>query len=164
MSEHERLENRGADHAAPNQATPGPQGSSQAATAAHERSDGTDRVFAQLQHVLRVAYEAVVRLVRIGNRRRLTLRSRTGEVWVRMPVTLVALLGLLLVPYWPLLVVLVIIGFAVGAQASVERVAPEPAAHPPAAHAPPAHVPAATEQAQPPTPPENDGIPPAGTA
>lgn len=125
--------------AAHTQATAQPQGPGQTG-APDDRSDA-DRFFAQLQHVMRVTWEAGVRLVRIGNRRRLTLRSRTGEVWVRMPITLVVLLALLLVPYWPLLVVLVVVGFAVGAQASVERVA-------------------AAEPSQ--TPSANGGHPPAG--
>ncbi len=94
-----------------------------AAAAPHGTANGTDRFLEQLQQVARTAWDATLRLVRIGNRRRLTLRSRSGEVWVRLPMTLVVLLALLLVPYWPLLVVLIVIGFAVGAQASVERVA-----------------------------------------
>jgi hypothetical protein len=73
---------------------------------------------------LRVALGRPARLVRQGNRRRVTLRSREGEVWVRMPLTLTLLVVLLLTPAWPLLVVLVAVGFAVGAQLSVERHTP----------------------------------------
>ncbi len=93
---------------------------SEFAAGSTNRSD-TERFLDEAQRLLRSAWDAAARLVRKGNRRRLTLRSRTGETWVRMPLTLAVLLGLLLLPYWPLLVVLVVIGFAVGAQLSVER-------------------------------------------
>ena len=75
----------------------------------------------QFEHLARTLGDVITRLVRQGNRRRVTLRSREGEVWVRMPLTLAALLALLLLPYWPLLVVLIVVGFAVGAQVAVER-------------------------------------------
>ena len=85
-----------------------------------------ERFWAQFEHLVRSLWSALTRLVRQGNRRRVTLRSRDGEVWVRMPLTLAALLALLLLPYWPLLVVLIVIGFAVGAQLAVERQHDEP--------------------------------------
>ena len=80
-----------------------------------------ERFWTQFEHLARTLGDVITRLVRQGNRRRVTLRSRDGEVWVRMPLTLAALLALLLLPYWPLLVVLIVIGFAVGAQVAVER-------------------------------------------
>jgi hypothetical protein len=85
------------------------------------RVGGGERAGSEAQRLLGVVWETGARLVRQGNQRRLTLRSRDGEAWVRMPLTLAALLALLLLPYWPLLVVLIVIGFAVGAQLSVER-------------------------------------------
>ena len=105
----------------------------------HTRDEGAttgregrgDRLLDDLQRLLRAGWDGAVRLVRQGNRRRVTLRSREGEVWVRMPLTLTLLLVVLLMPAWPLLVVLVAVGFAVGAQLSVERHAqtPEGAGH-----------------------------------
>ncbi len=89
-----------------------------------ERANGRERFLADLQRSFQAAWDAVLRLVRQGNRRRLTLRSRSGEVWVRLPLTLAVLLAIVMIPYWPLLVVLIVLGFAVGAQLSVERLAP----------------------------------------
>ena len=85
-----------------------------------------ERFWTQFEHLARNLADVLTRLVRQGNRRRVTLRSREGEVWVRMPLTLAALLALLLLPYWPLLVVLIVVGFAVGAQVAVERQPHEP--------------------------------------
>ncbi len=96
-----------------------------------ERMSGSERSLAELQRLLQAAWDATVRLVRQGNRRRLTLRSRSGEVWVRMPLTLAVLLAIVMIPYWPLLVVLIVIGFAVGAQLSLERQTPSPSANEP---------------------------------
>ncbi|QRN80116.1 MAG: DUF4342 domain-containing protein [Nocardiopsis sp. BM-2018] len=87
-----------------------------------------DRLLEEAERVLRAGWDAAARLVRQGNRRRATLTSREGEVWVRMPLTLAVLVTVLLLPAWPLLVVLVAVGFAVGAQLSVERLADEPGA------------------------------------
>ena len=85
-----------------------------------------DRFTSELQRLLRAGWDAAVRLVRQGNRRRVTLRSREGDVWVRMPLTLTLLVVLLLTPAWPLLAMLVVLGFAVKAQLSVERHTPAP--------------------------------------
>ena len=87
----------------------------------------------QLQHLLEQAAGAAERLLRQGNRRRVTLTDRHGEVWVRLPLTLAVLVTLLLLPAWPVLVVLAVAGFAVGAQLSVERHEPRASAtHAPA--------------------------------
>jgi len=96
-----------------------------------ERANDSERFLAAFQRLFRSAWEAAHRLVRQGNRRRLTLRSRSGEVWVRMPLTLAVLLAIVMIPYWPLLVVLIVIGFAVGAQLSLERQTPSPSANEP---------------------------------
>ena len=106
-------------------ATPG------ATSATHEPR--RERFVAEAERVLRAAWDAGVELVRQGNRRRATLRSRAGEVWVRMPLTLALLVTVLLLPAWPLLVVLIVVGFAVGAQLSVERLTDDPGAAPPEA-------------------------------
>lgn len=84
-------------------------------------SRNDERFWAPFEHLARNLWDTLATLVRQGNRRRVTLRSRDGEVWVRMPLTLVALLALLLLPSWPLLVVVIVVGFAVGAQVAVER-------------------------------------------
>lgn len=66
--------------------------------------------------------DAVVRLLRQGNRRRLTLRGKGGEVWLRLPLTLAALIVLVAAVNWlGVVVLLVVVAFAVGAQVSVER-------------------------------------------
>lgn len=70
---------------------------------------------------LSTAWEAVQELVRQGNRRRVTVRSRDGSVMGRAPLTIAVLVLLIAIPVWPLLLVLVVVGFAVGAQLSVER-------------------------------------------
>ncbi len=94
--------------------------------AATQHQRHADRFLDDLQRLLRAVWDGAARLIRQGNRRRVTLRSREGEVWVRMPLTLALLLVVLLTPAWPLLVVLVAVGFAVGAQLSVERHAQAP--------------------------------------
>ncbi len=96
-----------------------------------ERVNGSERFLAELQRLCQAVWDTTLRLVRQGNRRRLTLRSRSGEVWVRMPLTLGVLLAIVVIPYWPLLVVLIAIGFAVGAQLSLERQAPSPSGNEP---------------------------------
>jgi len=103
---------------------PAPQADPRAAGADTQRERRGDRFLDDLQRLLRTGWDGAVRLVRQGNRRRVTLRSREGEVWVRMPLPLALLVVMLLTPAWPLLVVLVAVGFAVGAQLSVERHAP----------------------------------------
>jgi hypothetical protein len=103
---------------------PAPQAAPRDAGAATQRERGADRFLDDLQRLLRAGWDGAARLVRQGNRRRVTLRSREGEVWVRMPLTLTLLVVVLLTPAWPLLVVLVAVGFAVGAQLSVERHTP----------------------------------------
>ena len=80
-----------------------------------------------LRRFLSVAWEAVQELVRQGNRRRVTLRSRDGAVMGRAPLTIAVLVLLVAIPAWPLLLVLVVVGFAVGAQLSVERLDESPA-------------------------------------
>ncbi len=90
-----------------------------------------ERFWRPFEHLLRDLWDTLTKLVRQGNRRRVTLRNREGEVWVRMPLTLAALLALLLLPYWPLLVVLIVIGFAVGAQLAIERQHDEQPSGPP---------------------------------
>lgn len=95
-------------------------------TSQHDSNGRTQTsVGQQLQHLLEQAYRAGEHLVRQGNRRRLTLRDRGGEVWIRLPLTLAVIVTLLLLPAWPLLVVLVVVGFAIGAQLSVERHEPD---------------------------------------
>ena len=89
-----------------------------------ERMSGSERFQAEFQRLFQSAWDATLRLVRQGNRRRLTLRSRSGEVWVRMPLTLAVLLAIVMIPSWPLLIVLIVIGLAVGAEVSLERQAP----------------------------------------
>ena len=101
--------------------------SGQGATSATE-PPRRDRFLAEAERLLRAAWDVAVRLVRQGNRRRATLRSREGEVWVRMPLTLAVLVTALLLPAWPLLVVLIAVAFAVGAQLSVERLTADPGA------------------------------------
>ncbi len=117
MSDHDttRIETRRAPQAGPRD--------DGAATRGERRGE---RFLDDLQRLLRAGWDAAARLVRQGNRRRVTLRSREGEVWVRMPLTLTLLLVVLLTPAWPLLLVLVAVGFAVGAQLSVERLAETP--------------------------------------
>ncbi len=95
------------------------------------RMSGSEQLLAELQRLFQTAWDATLRLVRQGNRRRLSLRSRSGEVWVRMPLTLAVLLAIVMIPYWPLLVVLIVIGFAVSAQLSLERQTPSPSANEP---------------------------------
>ncbi|TVR89415.1 MAG: DUF4342 domain-containing protein [Trueperaceae bacterium] len=102
---------------------PAPQAGPHDGGAATRRERRGERFLDDLQRLLRAGWIAAARLVRQGNRRRVTLRSREGEVWVRMPLTLTLLVVVLLTPAWPLLLVLVAVGFAVGAQLSVERLA-----------------------------------------
>lgn len=99
--------------------------------ASSEHVSGSERFLAELQQLFQTAWDATLRLVRQGNRRRLTLRSRNGEVWVRMPLTLAVLLAIVVIPSWPLLLALIVIGFAVGAQLSLDRQTPSAAADEP---------------------------------
>jgi hypothetical protein len=119
MSDHDTATTPPATHPEP-RTVPGDPG----ATARAE--SGWQRVLDDVQRVLRAGWDIAARLIRQGNRRRVTLRSREGEVWARMPLTLTLLVVALLLPAWPLLVVLVVVGFAAGAQLSVERHASAP--------------------------------------
>jgi hypothetical protein len=70
-------------------------------------------------------------------RRRVTLRDRNGSVWARMPMTLAVILLVLAVVYWlPIVVLLMIVGFALGAQLSVDVATPAPARAPHDEHTP----------------------------
>ena len=62
-------------------------------------------------------------LVRRGNRRRVTLRDREGTVWLRLPLTLAAILVIVTAVSWAFFVVvlLAILLFALGFQLSIER-------------------------------------------
>ena len=62
-------------------------------------------------------------VVRRGNRRRVTLRDREGTVWLRLPLTLAAILVILAVVSWAffIVVLLAIVLFALGFQVSIER-------------------------------------------
>jgi hypothetical protein len=77
-----------------------------------------ERLNAALQRLVDVLTD----LVRRGNRRRLTLRGRSGDLWLRLPLTLAAVLVLIALVQWPFATVLLaIVAFAFGAQLSVDR-------------------------------------------
>jgi hypothetical protein len=66
---------------------------------------------------------SVSELVRRGNRRRVTLRDRQGTVWLRLPLSLAAVLLIVAVVSWAFFVVvlLAIVLFALGFQLSIDR-------------------------------------------
>jgi hypothetical protein len=78
-----------------------------------------DRVTASLHRLA----SHVSELVRRGNRRRLTLKDRDANVWLRLPLTLAVILVILASASWAFLLVLVaaILLLAFGFQVSVER-------------------------------------------
>jgi hypothetical protein len=93
----------------------------------NDTTDTTRTVGASVAHSLRRAAQwladGTVNLIRHGNRRRITLRGRNGDVWLRLPLTLAALLVLVATINWlALLVLVLVVVFAAGAQVSVERV------------------------------------------
>jgi hypothetical protein len=73
-------------------------------------------------------------------RRRVTLIDRKGTVWATMPMTVgVVVLALAVVYALPLVVILALVGFALGAQLSVTKVAPPAPAQEVAPHDEPRH-------------------------
>jgi uncharacterized membrane protein YhaH (DUF805 family) len=86
---------------------------------ARRAASAWDRITASLQRLA----SHVSELVRRGNRRRLTLRDRDANVWLRLPLTLAVILVILVSASWAFLLVLVaaILLLAFGFQVSVER-------------------------------------------
>jgi hypothetical protein len=88
-----------------------------------------DRLVAALRRI----GDSLAELIRRGNRRRVTLRGRDGTVWLRLPLTLAAVLALIALTSWLAVTALVVVAlFALGVQLSVERQA-DPRAAPGAA-------------------------------
>ena len=80
----------------------------------HDRDkENRKDVWDNLGDTFEMIWRALGRLIREGNRRQLALRNRKGDVMVRLPLTVAALIGLFLLwKLWPLLLLLVIVLFA----------------------------------------------------
>ncbi len=94
----------------------------------HDRGkENRKDVWDNLGDTFEMIWRALGRLIREGNRRQLALRNRKGDVMVRLPLTVAALIGLFLLwKLWPLLLLLVIVLFALrGSVAILRREAPE---------------------------------------
>jgi hypothetical protein len=94
----------------------------------HDRDkENRKDVWDNLGDTFEMIWRALGRLIREGNRRQLALRNRKGEVMVRLPLTVAALIGLFLLwKLWPLLLLLLIVLFALrGSVVILRREAPE---------------------------------------
>jgi hypothetical protein len=66
--------------------------------------------------------EGLEDLLRRGNRRRLSVRGRDGTVWLRLPLTVAAVVAIVLAATWFFgTVLLIVVLFALGFQVSVDR-------------------------------------------
>jgi hypothetical protein len=80
----------------------------------HQRNDDNRKdAWDRLGETFELIWRALGRLIAEGNRRQLALRDRKGEVLVRLPLTVAALIALFLLwAVWPALLVLAIVLFA----------------------------------------------------
>jgi hypothetical protein len=88
-----------------------------------ERNDDNRKdVWDRLGETLEMMWRALGRLIAEGNRRQLALRDRKGEVMVRLPLTVAALIALFLLwTLWPVLLVLAIVLFAMRGSLAILR-------------------------------------------
>jgi len=89
----------------------------------HDRDkENRKDVWDNLGDTFEMIWRALGRLIREGNRRQLALRNRKGDVMVRLPLTVAALIGLFLLwKLWPLLLLLVIVLFALRGSLAILR-------------------------------------------